>query len=172
MTVWATVPRSDATDVADAVTAARDAFERRWRTLPALARAGHLRRLAEVMRAHADELAEIETRDNGRIIVETTLFDLPACTEMLFYFAGAADKISGDTVQIGPTSFNFTVREPIGVVGLIVPWNAPLSIAIAKLGAALAAGNTVVREAGGAGVVLVAAARRAARRSRDSRRAS
>ena len=142
--VWATVPRSDATDVADAVAAARAAYDDCWRTLPALARAGHLRRLADVMRAHADELAEIETRDNGRIIVETTLFDLPACTEMLFYFAGAADKISGDTVQIGPTSFNFTIREPIGVVGLVVPWNAPLSIAIAKLGAALAAGNTVV----------------------------
>ena len=142
--VWATVPRSDASDISDAVTAARDAFEQRWRVLPALARAGHLRRLADVMRTHADELAEIETRDNGRIIVETTLFDLPACTEMLFYFAGAADKISGDTVQIGPKSFNFTVREPIGVVGLIVPWNAPLSITIAKLGAALAAGNTVV----------------------------
>jgi acyl-CoA reductase-like NAD-dependent aldehyde dehydrogenase len=142
--VWATVPRSDATDVADAVAAAREAFEQRWRTLPALARSAHLRRLADVMRTHADELAELETRDNGRIIVETTLFDLPACTEMLFYFAGAADKISGDTVQIGPTSFNFTMREPIGVVGLIVPWNAPLTIAIAKLGAALAAGNTVV----------------------------
>ena len=55
-----------------------------------------------MIRTHADELAEIETRDNGRIIVETTLFDLPACTEMLYYFAGAADKISGDTVQIGP----------------------------------------------------------------------
>src|SRR5438477_1829376 len=143
-TVWATAPRSDATDVAEAVTAAREAFERRWRTLPALARSAHLRRLADVMREHADELAEIETRDNGRIILQTTLFDLPACTEMLFYFAAAADKISGDTVQIGPTSFNFTMREPIGVVGLIVPWNAPLTIAIAKLGAALAAGNTVV----------------------------
>jgi aldehyde dehydrogenase (NAD+) len=142
--VWATVPRSDPADVSEAVTAARDAFEQRWRTLPALTRAAHLRRLADVVRAHADDLAEIETHDNGRIIVETTLFDLPACTEMLFYFAGAADKISGDTVQIGPTSFNFTVREPIGVVGLIVPWNAPLAIAIAKLGAALAAGNTVV----------------------------
>ena len=142
--VWATVPRSDQDDVADAVTAAREAFEQRWRTLPALARAGHLRALAEVLRARADELAELETRDNGRIIVETTLFDLPACTEMLLYFAGAADKISGDTVQIGPTSFNFTLREPIGVVGIIVPWNAPLSIACAKLGAALAAGNTVV----------------------------
>jgi aldehyde dehydrogenase (NAD+) len=141
---WATVPRSDETDVADAVAAALEAFESRWRPLPALARAAHLRRLADVVRAHADELAEIETRDNGRIIVETTLFDLPACSEMLFYFAGATDKISGDTVQIAPTSVNFTLREPIGVVGLIVPWNAPLTIAVAKLGAALAAGNTVV----------------------------
>jgi aldehyde dehydrogenase (NAD+) len=142
--VWATVPRSDERDVNDAVTAARGAFEDRWRTLPALARAAHLRRLAAVVHAHADELAELETRDNGRLIVETTLFDLPACVEMLFYFAGAADKISGDTVQIAPTSFTFTLREPIGVVGLIVPWNAPLTIAVAKLGAALAAGNTVV----------------------------
>ena len=142
--VWATVPRSDEADVAAAVDAARAAFEQRWRPVPALARAGHLRVLAETLRAHADELAELETRDNGRIIVETTLFDLPACTEMLHYFAGAADKISGDTVQIAPGSFNFTLREPIGVVGIIVPWNAPLSIACAKLGAALAAGNTVV----------------------------
>ncbi len=139
--------------------AARAAYDDCWRTLPALARAGHLRRLADVMRAHADELAEIETRDNGRIIVETTLFDLPACTEMLFYFAGAADKISGDTVQIGPTSFNFTIREPIGVVGLVVPWNAPLSIAIAKLGAALGGGQHRRGEARGAGVVLAATTR-------------
>jgi len=142
--VWATVPRSAETDVTDAVDAALEAFQERWRLLPALVRAAHMRRLADVVRAHADELAEIETRDNGRIIVETTLFDLPACSEMLFYFAGAADKISGDTVQIGPASVNFTLREPIGVVGLIVPWNAPLTIAVAKLGAALAAGNTVV----------------------------
>ena len=142
--VWATVPRSDEADVAAAVDAARAAFEQRWQPLPALVRAGHLRALAETIRTHANELAELETRDNGRIIVETTLFDLPACTEMLHYFAGAADKISGDTVQIAPGSFNFTLREPIGVVGIIVPWNAPLSIACAKLGAALAAGNTVV----------------------------
>jgi aldehyde dehydrogenase (NAD+) len=97
---WATVPRSDAADVNDAVTAAREAFEQRWRTLPALTRAAHLRRLADVVHAHADELAHIETRDNGRIITETMLFDLPACAEMLFYFAGTADKISGDTVQM------------------------------------------------------------------------
>jgi aldehyde dehydrogenase (NAD+) len=142
--VWAGVPRSDEADVAKAVEAAAGGFEKRWRSLPALARAGHLRRLADVIADHAGELAELEARDNGRIISETTTFDLPACVEMLHYFAGAADKIAGDTVDISPSSFNFTLREPIGVVGLIVPWNAPLSITCAKLGAALAAGNAVV----------------------------
>ncbi len=142
--VWAQLPRSDAVDVEHAVAAARTAFDEHWRPLPALARAAHLRALADAVTSAADELATLETRDNGRIIAETTTFDLPACAEMLRFFAGAADKIGGDTVEIGPTSFNFTLREPIGVVGLIVPWNAPLSIACAKLGAALAAGNTVV----------------------------
>lgn len=142
--VWASFPRSTEIDVNDAVIAATTAFEDRWRPLPALARAAHLRDLADVIAGAAPELAELESRDNGRIIAETTTFDLPACAEMLRFFAGAADKIGGDTVEIGPTSFNFTLREPIGVIGLIVPWNAPLSIACAKLGAALAAGNTVV----------------------------
>ena len=142
--VWAQVPRSGEADVAEAVAAAAGAFDKRWRPLPALARARHLRQLADMVAGHAPELAELEARDNGRLITETTTFDLPACVEMLHYFAGAADKIAGDTVEIGPTSFNFTLREPIGVVGLIVPWNAPLSITCAKLGAALAAGNAVV----------------------------
>jgi (Z)-2-((N-methylformamido)methylene)-5-hydroxybutyrolactone dehydrogenase len=142
--VWAGVPRSSERDVAEAVDAAGDGFDKRWRTLPALARARHLRRLAEMVGEHASELAEMEARDNGRIIADTATFDLPACVEMLHYFAGAADKIAGDTVEISPTSFNFTLRQPIGVVGLIVPWNAPLSITCAKMGAALAAGNTVV----------------------------
>jgi aldehyde dehydrogenase (NAD+) len=142
--VWAGVPRSDERDIADAVAAAGEAFEKRWRILPALARSRYLRQLADVVADHASELAEMEARDNGRIIADTSSFDLPACVEMLHYFAGAADKIAGDTVEIGPSSFNFTLREPIGVVGLIVPWNAPLSITCAKLGAALAAGNAVV----------------------------
>src|SRR5436309_12662919 len=63
---------------------------------------------------------------------------------MMHFFAGAADKLHGDTVEIGPASFNFTRREPIGVVGVIIPWNAPLALLSAKVGAALAAGNTVV----------------------------
>ncbi|MEI8001926.1 MAG: aldehyde dehydrogenase family protein [Actinomycetes bacterium] len=143
---WARVPRSGPADVEAAVDAARRAFPGWW-GLPALGRAAHLRAVAAVVAAHQDELAEIETRDNGRIRNETALGDLPACVQMFHYFAGAADKISGDTVVVGPASFNFTRREPFGVVGVVIPWNAPLSLMSAKVGAALAAGNTVVVKA-------------------------
>jgi acyl-CoA reductase-like NAD-dependent aldehyde dehydrogenase len=141
---WATIPRSDAADVDAAVEAARHAFDERWRPLPALGRAAHVRRLADTTQAYAQELAEIESRDNGRVVAETVAGDLPACAQMLHYFAGAADKVQGDTVEVGGASFNFTRREPIGVVGIVIPWNAPLSVLSAKVGAALAAGNTVV----------------------------
>jgi aldehyde dehydrogenase (NAD+) len=143
---WAEIPASDTDDVDAAVDAARRAFPGWW-ALPALARAAHLRAIAELVGAHAQELAEIETRDNGRVRNETLLGDLPACAQMFHYFAGAADKLSGDTVQVGPASVNFTRREPYGVVGVIIPWNAPLSLMSAKVGAALAAGNTVVVKA-------------------------
>jgi len=144
--VWARVPASGAADVDAAVAAARRAFPGWW-ALPALTRAAHLRAIATTVEAHATELAEIETRDNGRVRNETVLGDLPACAQMFHYFAGAADKIAGDTVQVGGASFNFTRREPYGVVGVIIPWNAPLSLMSAKVGAALAAGNTVVVKA-------------------------
>jgi aldehyde dehydrogenase (NAD+) len=78
------------------------------------------------------------------VLAETQGGDLPACAQMWQYFAGAADKLAGETVEVGPASFNFTRREPLGVVGVIIPWNAPLSLLSAKVGAALAAGNTVV----------------------------
>jgi len=143
---WARVPASGAADVDAAVAAAQRAFPAWW-ALPALARAAHLRRIAEVLADTTHLLAEIETRDNGRVLNETLLGDLPACAQMFHYFAGAADKLHGDTVQVGSTSFNFTRREPYGVVGVIIPWNAPLSLMSAKVGAALAAGNTVVVKA-------------------------
>jgi aldehyde dehydrogenase (NAD+) len=141
--VWATIPRSGAADVDAAVRAAGEAVAG-WSTLDARVRAGHLRTIAEVTRAHVDELAQIETRDTGRAIRETLLGHLPMCAEIFHYFAGAADKLHGETVNVGHASFNFTRREPLGVVGLILPWNAPMSLIAAKAGAALAAGNAVV----------------------------
>lgn len=141
---WAEIPEGDADDVDAAVAAAKAAFEGGWRDAPAMQRAALLRRAAELVRENADELAEIECRDNGKPLAEAKGGDLPAVAEMLLYWAGAADKLHGETVQISPASFNYTIHEPIGVVGLIVPWNSPLAILAAKTGAALAAGNSVV----------------------------
>ncbi|NQZ96347.1 MAG: aldehyde dehydrogenase family protein [Myxococcales bacterium] len=141
---WAEIPSSGSDDIAAAVDAAKRAFSGAWSDLPALGRAGLLRNLAGLFADHASELARIESRDNGRALAETSAGDLPAVTQILHYFAGAADKLMGDTVQVSPASFNFTVVEAVGVVGIIIPWNAPLSILAAKVGAALAAGCTVV----------------------------
>jgi len=142
-TTWATIPRGGAADIDEAVAAATNAFDGWW-ALPALQRAAHLRAIAETMARHSRELAEVESRDNGRPLAETIAGDLPASVQMFHFHAGAADKIHGDTVNVAPTSFNFTRREPIGVIGIIIPWNSPLSLVSAKAGAALAAGNTVV----------------------------
>jgi (Z)-2-((N-methylformamido)methylene)-5-hydroxybutyrolactone dehydrogenase len=141
--VWARIPRSDSEDVAAAVSAAKDAFDS-WSRLDAKARAAHLRALAEATRGHIRELADLETADTGRVIKETLYGHLPTCVEILHFFAGAADKLHGETVNVGHASFNFTRREPLGVVGLVLPWNSPMSLVVAKAGAALAAGNTVV----------------------------
>jgi aldehyde dehydrogenase (NAD+) len=144
--VWARIPRSDAADVDAAVDAAARAFPA-WASRPAIDRGAALRTIADVIEDIAQQLAQIETRDNGRVMRETQMGDVPACKEMFHFFAGATDKIHGDTVQISSSSFNFTRREPFGVVGVIIPWNAPLSLMAAKVGAALAAGNTVVVKA-------------------------
>lgn len=140
---WATIPRGTAEDVDAAVAAARRALPG-WRGRSAAERAGLLRRMGEVFAAHADELARTETRDNGRVIRDTRHGDVPGCVLMWPYFAGAADKLHGETIEISPASFNFTRREPVGVIGVIIPWNAPLALYTAKVAAALAAGNTVV----------------------------
>ncbi len=141
--VWARIPAGDSPDIDDAVAAATAASEG-WSRLDAKQRAGHLRALAEVTRAHIAELADLETADTGRVIKETLYGHLPTCVEILHFFAGAADKLHGETVNVGHASFNFTRREPLGVVGLVLPWNSPMSLVTAKAGAALAAGNTVV----------------------------
>jgi aldehyde dehydrogenase (NAD+) len=139
---WATIPRGTAADVDAAVAAAKAALPA-WRGLSALERAARLRRMGDLVAQKAAELAEIETRDNGKIITDTSA-EIPACAQMWYFHAGAADKLHGDTIEISPQSFNFTRREPIGVIGVIIPWNSPLSLFSAKVAAPLAAGNTVV----------------------------
>jgi aldehyde dehydrogenase (NAD+) len=142
--VWALIPDSRAEDIDRAVQAARRAFcEGPWGKLLASERAALLRKVGDLVAANAAELASLETRDNGKAIRETGP-EIMAVSEMYHYWAGAADKIQGETVRVGPASFNYTLHEPIGVVGAIIPWNSPLSLLAAKVGAALAAGNAVV----------------------------
>lgn len=143
--VWAEVPEGDAEDIDRAVAAARKAFEHGpWRTMAPIERGKRLRRLAELIAENAAELARLETLDNGKAIRETLGVELGAIPNWYHYFGGLADKIQGETVPLGPDFLNYTVREPVGVVGAITPWNSPLLMYAMKLAPALAAGNTVV----------------------------
>jgi aldehyde dehydrogenase (NAD+) len=142
--VWASVPRGTEADAADAVAAARKAFPK-WSGMPASGRAHYLRKVAEVFAANARELAEVETRDNGRIISETAKRDLPGMT-YLWNSAAAqcAAAVEGRSIDFGPGTQGMTRREPYGVTLGIIPWNSPISTLSAKAAYALAAGNTVI----------------------------
>ena len=134
-------------DVDRAVSAARRAFEDRngaWRKLSASERGRLIWKLADLLEKNMDEFAELETLDNGKPIFESRYVDMPMVIDVLRYYAGLATKIHGETVNTFETAFTYTLREPIGVVGMIVPWNFPLLLASWKLGPALACGNTVV----------------------------
>jgi aldehyde dehydrogenase (NAD+) len=132
-------------DVNLAVKAARDAFENGpWSRMDARDRGRLLNRLADLMEANFDELAALESLDNGKPIADARAADLPLSIDCLRYYAGWADKITGDTVPIRGNYFCYTRREPIGVCGQIIPWNFPILMASWKWGPALATGNTVV----------------------------
>jgi aldehyde dehydrogenase (NAD+) len=142
--VIATVAEGNEVDVDRAVAAARRAFEGRWRTMRAAERGHILFRFAELMKQHADEIAELESRDGGKPIAGVLRQDVPAAIDTLTYYAGWADKIGGEAVSTRNDALTYTVREPVGVVGAIVPWNFPLMIGMWKLAPALACGCTVV----------------------------
>ena len=134
-------------DVDRAVAAARKAFEDRggpWRKMSASERGRLIWKLADLIEKNIEELAELETLNNGKPIFESRYVDMPMAIDVLRYYAGWATKIHGETINTFESSFTYTLREPVGVVGLIVPWNFPLLLATWKLGPALACGNTVV----------------------------
>ena len=134
-------------DVDRAVQAARRAFDDRngpWRKMSASQRGQLLWRLADLVEKNIDELAELETLDNGKPIFESRHVDMPMVVSVLRYYAGWATKIHGETVNTSEAAFTYTLREPVGVVGLIIPWNFPLLLVSWKLGPALACGNTAV----------------------------
>jgi acyl-CoA reductase-like NAD-dependent aldehyde dehydrogenase len=139
--VLAEVPRAGIEEVDEAVARAREAFPA-WRALAPGERARTLRALAENLENHLEELAVLEARNAGKAIGDAR-GEMAMVVDTFRYYAGAPERLLGDTIPVAGGQA-FTVREPLGVVGLITPWNFPLTIAAWKLGPALAAGNTVV----------------------------
>jgi acyl-CoA reductase-like NAD-dependent aldehyde dehydrogenase len=139
------VQDAGAADVDRAVQAARRAFESGpWATMNASERERILWRVGDLIEAHKDELALLESLQNGKTVAEAHRGDLPGCWDIFRYYAGWARKIHGETIPVDGPYLNFTWHEPVGVIGQIVPWNYPLLIACWKIAPALACGNTVV----------------------------
>ena len=143
--VLTSVSEGDRADIDAAVAAARAAFETGpWPRMRPRDRGRLLLKLADLISANAEELARLETLDNGKPIAETLNVDIPQAAEVFAYYAGWADKIHGETIPATNDHFTYTLREPHGVCGQIIPWNFPLLMAAWKLAPALACGNTVV----------------------------
>src|SRR5262249_34463047 len=136
----------DKEDVARAVKGARRAFEGGpWRKMTASERGRALWKLADLIEQHGEEFAQLETLDNGKPISVARVADIPLVVDHFRYYAGWATKVEGETIPVSaPNMLNYTLREPVGVIGQIIPWNFPLLMAAWKLGVALACGNTVV----------------------------
>ena len=141
--VWATVAEAGPEDVDAAVRAARRAFEGSWGSTHAMDRARVLYRIAEKIDAHKEELVRIESRDNGKALRETRA-ELDMIVRYFEYFAGVCQQVLGHTMPETGPFFTYTRREPVGVVGAIIPWNSPLLMLSWKACPALAGGNTVV----------------------------
>lgn len=143
----AQVGRAQAADADVAVKAARSAFENGdWtRKMSPSDRSKCIWRLAELLEKHAPILAQLDSLDNGKPVETTQSVDVPLSAEHLYYYAGWPTKIEGSTIPVNQHNmFNYTLREPVGVVGLISPWNYPLLMATWKFAPALAAGNCVI----------------------------
>jgi acyl-CoA reductase-like NAD-dependent aldehyde dehydrogenase len=141
---WAVVADGSAPDVDTAVTAAKDALGGAWGSFSPTRRGRLLMRFADLVAANAGAIAELETRDNGKLLREMT-GQLGVVPDWLYYFGGLADKVEGRVIPLDRTSIlNYTVREPLGVVGIITPWNSPSLLATMAAAPALAAGNAIV----------------------------
>src|SRR6185437_3012236 len=147
----ANIAEGDAEDIDRAVRAARRAFEDGpWSKLTASERGRIIWKIGDLILEHADELAQLESLDNGKPCAVARAADIPLSADLFHYMAGWATKIEGNTINIsvpympGANFHSYTLREPVGVVGQIIPWNFPLLMAAWKLGPALTTGNTVV----------------------------
>src|SRR5438552_4934529 len=142
--VIAEVASAEQADIDAAVDAARAAFEGPWSKLSARDRGKVVWKIGEKILERADELARLETLHNGKPIFESRQIEIPAAAECFQYYAGWADKIHGETIPVKGNFLTYTLREPVGVIAAIVPWNFPLLLTSWKVAPALACGNTVI----------------------------
>ncbi|KAJ8640623.1 hypothetical protein MRB53_017317 [Persea americana] len=143
--VIAKVAEGDKEDVDLAVKAARDAFDHgKWPRMTGMERGKIMMKLADLMIENVEELAALDSLDGGKLFAVGKARDIPAAADILRYYAGAADKICGETLKMSRSMQGYTLREPIGVAGIIIPWNYPSSMFFAKASPAMAAGCTMV----------------------------
>jgi aldehyde dehydrogenase (NAD+) len=142
--VIASVPSAEQADIDAAVAAARAALDGPWGQMSARERGRLIWALGERLMARVDEVARLETLHNGKPIAESRHIEIPMAAECFQYYAGWADKIQGATIPVKGNALAYTLREPVGVVAAIVPWNFPLLLTSWKVAPALACGNTVV----------------------------
>ena len=143
----AEIAEGDAKDVDRAVAAARQAFDvGKWPSMSASQRGKILWKIADLLEAKIDEFAMLETLDAGKPLAESKNVEMAECLDVLRYYAGYTTKITGETLPAKGASLVYTLREPVGVVGAITPWNFPLLLAVWKIAPALAAGNTIVHK--------------------------
>ena len=143
--VFARIASCDEVDVGLAVASARAAFDRgSWSSMAPAGRKRVLQRYAELILKHKEELALLETLDMGKPISDSLKVDVPSAARCIQWYAEAVDKVYDEVAPTGPKALALVTREPLGVVGTIVPWNFPMIMAAWKLGPALAAGNSVV----------------------------
>jgi len=141
--VYSQIPDSDETDIDSAVASAKEAFKT-WSKLPQKERYDHIMRLADEIEAHFDELVEAESKDNGKPEWLARAVDIPRASENFRFFATASLHFDSEIHEMDGKALNYTLRQPVGVVGCISPWNLPLYLLTWKIAPALAAGNTVV----------------------------
>ena len=142
--VLATLARGGPVDVDLAVLSAKKCFDTAWGRMDGADRARILWKVGDLLLERCAELARLETLDTGKPIANSTNIDVPRSADTFHYFAGWATKLQGETIPVRGNALNYTIREPLGVIGAIIPWNFPLLLAARKVAAALAAGNTVV----------------------------
>src|SRR4051812_29208248 len=142
--VIASVASAGAEDLDLAVEAARAALEGPWSALSARERGRLVRRLGERLLERVDEVSRLETQHNGKPISESRHIEIPAAAECFEYYGGWSDKVMGETIPVKGNHLTYTLREPVGVVAAIVPWNFPLLLAAWKVAPALACGNTMI----------------------------